>query len=302
MAQWTLADIRKKARQVSGRLSLSELSNNQLDDIINQFVQFEFPAEVKLDRNYSFYEFNTTVNTQSYTLPETYTNFDPEAKIDNKTLKFYSDPDKFDAENHQNISRKVIGTGDDSTTAFSDTLGNGNFPIESGSVIVDDTVEVFTDNSDGTLTGDQGGSGTINYTTGAVSVTFNTAPTDGTNIEASWKAFQPGQPVSVLQFNNQFTFYPVPDRTYRFKIKAWSINTVQYSSGNVSSSFTSATDRPLKDQWGPAIAYGSARRIHADFGELDAYKQVTALYKEQIAYILRRTHQDLLDVRAMPKF
>lgn len=36
-----------------------------------------------------------------------------------------------------------------------------------------DGVELFTDNRDGTLTGDQGGTGTINYTSGAYSVTFN---------------------------------------------------------------------------------------------------------------------------------
>jgi hypothetical protein len=36
-------------------------------------------------------------------------------------------------------------------------------------------VETFTDNKDGTLTGSLGGTGTINYTTGAYAVTFNSA-------------------------------------------------------------------------------------------------------------------------------
>ena len=89
MSTWTLADIRSKVRQVSGRLSLSELSNQKLDDVINQYVQYEFPAELKLDRNYSFYEFSTIANQQDYTLPETYTNFDPEATIDEKQLIWY---------------------------------------------------------------------------------------------------------------------------------------------------------------------------------------------------------------------
>lgn len=301
MATWTLAEIRQKVRKVTGRLSLSELTNTQLDNVINQYVQYEFPAELKLDRNYSYYEFNTVADQQDYTLPETYTNFVPEATIDRKELLFYSDPDQFNAQNYQPVSRKVVDTGDGSTTAFTDTLG-GNFPIKAGSVIVDDTVETFTDNSDGTLTGDQGGSGTINYTTGALAVTFATAPTNGTNIEASWEAYQSGQPTSVLMFNNQFTFFPIPDRTYRFKIKAWSISTITDISGNTSSSFSNASDRPLKDQWGPTIAYGAARRLHADYGEMDAYEQVTALYREQLGYTLRRTHQDLLNTRALPNF
>ena len=301
MATWTLAEIRKKVRQVSGRLSLSELSNQQLDNTINQYLQYEFPAEVKLDRNYTFYTFNTVANQQDYIIPETFTNFDPQATIDEHLLNFYVEPDKFRAENPQPISRVTIGTGDGSTITFGTTI-SGAAPIKSGSVIVDDTVETFTDNGSGILTGNQGGSGTIDYDTGALSVTFNTAPGNGVNIETSWESFRAGQPVSVLVFNNQFTFFPVPDRTYRFKIKAWSINTVTDSSGNTSSNFSNATDRPLKDQWGPAIAYGAARRLHADFGEMDAYAEVTALYKEQINYVLKRTHQDLLDTRALPMF
>lgn len=42
-------------------------------------------------------------------------------------------------------------------------------------VSVTDGVETFADNMDGTLTGNLGGTGTINYTTGAISVTFHTA-------------------------------------------------------------------------------------------------------------------------------
>lgn len=45
-----------------------------------------------------------------------------------------------------------------------------------GSVVVADSVETFTDNGDGTLTGDATGTGTVNYATGVVSATFNTAP------------------------------------------------------------------------------------------------------------------------------
>lgn len=300
MAKWSLTELRQAIRQVSGRLSISEMSNSEIDEELNQFVQYEFPAEVKLDRNYTYYTFNTTKNTQDYTQPETYTNFDPEAYIDNRELLFYLDADKFRSENPQNVSRKTLGTGDGSTTNFTDTLSPQ--PIEPGSVIVDDGVEVFTDDGNGTLTGDQTGSGTINYTTGALSVGFFTAPTNGTAIYVSWISYTVGQPTAVLMFNNKFTFFPVPDRAYRFRIKAWSIQTVQDTSGNLQSNFVLTTDRPLKDQWGPAFVYGTARRIHAKYGEIDAYQEVTALYQEQIGYVLRRTHEALLDARAMPKF
>lgn len=298
---WTLADIRTKVRQVSGRLSLNELSNTQLDAIINQYMTYEFPAEVKLDRLYTFYTFNTSANTPSYNLPSGFTNFVPEAYIDNRELLYYTDYDKFVSENTTNVSRTTIATGDGTTTAFSTTLSTP-LPIQAGSVIVDDSVETFTDNGSGGLVGDAGGSGTIDYQTGALAVTFNSAPADEQTIQASWIAQTQGMPTAVLQFNNQFTFYPTPDRTYRFRIKAYTISSVIDTSGNVSSSFSSPTDRPLLDQWGPAIAYGAARRLHADYSEMQAYQEVTALYKEQLGYVLRRTHQDLLNSRALPMF
>ena len=43
--------------------------------------------------------------------------------------------------------------------------------IQVGSVSVFDTVNTYTDNGDGTLTGAPGGTGTINYTTGAITIT-----------------------------------------------------------------------------------------------------------------------------------
>lgn len=73
-----------------------------------------------------------------------------------------------------------IGTGDGSTKTFADTLSfkAGGAKRTCFAISVTDTSgsETFTDNRDGTLTGSNGGTGTINYTTGVISVTFNTAP------------------------------------------------------------------------------------------------------------------------------
>lgn len=63
-----------------------------------------------------------------------------------------------------------------------------------------------------------------------------------------------------------------------------------------------ATDRPPLDEWGPTIAYGTARNIMAKYGEMDAYAETTALYKEQVSYILARTEQNLLHARSWPSF
>jgi hypothetical protein len=82
------------------------------------------------------------------------------------------------------VSGVNIGTGDGGTTGFSGTLAD---PVDPGTLSITDTwVEVFTDNSDGTLTGDKGGTGTITYSTGAWSVTFNTAPANDRPITADY--------------------------------------------------------------------------------------------------------------------
>ena len=80
---------------------------------------------------------------------------------------------------------EVLGVGDGSTTAFSGTLAN--YPLQPGSVTVDDGVEAFSDDGLGRLTGDQGGSGTVEYKSGKVSVTFNTAPTNSTDLDTTSK-------------------------------------------------------------------------------------------------------------------
>jgi hypothetical protein len=70
------------------------------------------------------------------------------------------------------------------TATFSDTLLNT--PVEPGTVVATDGVETFSDNGRGVLTGDAGGSGTINYDTGAISVTFAVAPLEDVDVEASY--------------------------------------------------------------------------------------------------------------------
>ena len=301
MAEWTLSAIRTKTRQVSGRLSLSEMPNDEVDEYINKYFQFEFPAEVKLNRNYTLHTFNTTANTQDYAFPSAFTNFVPEASIDRRGIVFYQDPDKFYQENPSNVSRFSTWTGDGATTGFSNTY-TANIPILPGTVLVDDTVEVFSDNGAGILTGNLTGTGTVNYTTGLISVTFNTAPTDGQVIQSSFIYYKAGFPTSVLMYDNQFTFFPVPDKAYRFRIKAWSLSYVKPVTGANKQVFTLSGDKPLQEEWGPSIAYGAARRIASDYGEMDRYQELTALYKEQINYILTRTHIDLESSRALPMF
>jgi hypothetical protein len=297
MVTWTLANIRSKTRQVTGRLTEGEITNQRLDDYINRYYQYTFPAELKLERKHTYYEFLTSANTAWYDLPNAdYTNWEPPATIDNLDLLWYQDPAPFFQNNPQQIVRSTPWTGDGVTAPFSTTVVG--FPILPSTLVITDNVETFEDTSQTwttanvTLTGDLGGSATINYSTGVISVTFNTAPASGQEIYLSYVQFKAGRPTAVLMYNNQFQFFPPPDTAYRFKLGAYA----------VVSPLVNGTDRPDLDQWGPCIAYGAARDMLADLGEMDSYAEVTALYKEQLAYVLRKTNQNLLNTRAAPNF
>jgi len=306
VATWTLLEIRQKVRQVSGRYSPQELSNEQLDEYINKYFQYTFPAELKLERFHTFYEFLTVANQREYALPDGFVNFEPPATLDRLSILWYQDPSAFHENNPENIARNTAAVGDGVTVAFS--FSATNTPILPASTVITDNNEVFEDTntdfnaSPVTIIGSLGGLATVNYTTGAVTVTFNTAPAVGQNIFLSYIQFRGGRPTAVLLYNNFFTFFPVPDTAYRFRSKAYANSLVTTESGTTNALFVNATDRPLLDEWGPCIAYGTARQIHADYGEMDAYVEVTALYKEQLAYVLRRTSQNLLNTRASPMF
>jgi len=85
-----------------------------------------------------------------------------------------------DEGNYTTVSGESIGTGDGSTKTFAGTLAfkAGGSTRTCFGIVITDTVETFTDDYSGNLVGDQGGTGTINYATGAYSVTFDTAPTN----------------------------------------------------------------------------------------------------------------------------
>jgi hypothetical protein len=296
MAIWDLSAIEKKVRLVTGRFTENEMTTTELRNRINQYYQYTFPAEVKVDREHTFYEFLTTPNQPTYAAPTGFTNFEPPATINQYSLLWYQEPMLFYAENWKQISMLTPWTGDGVTTSFNTTITG--FPIWPATTVITDNTEVFEDNNETfanspvTITGSLNGSATVNYSTGAVTVNFNTAPTNGQLIYLSYALFAPTRPQAVLYYNNEFSFWPIPDTAYKFQVKAYAVPT----------ELINATDRPPLDQWGPCIAYGTSRGIFADYGELEAYAETSRLYKEQVAYVLNRTDQNLLNTRALPHF
>jgi hypothetical protein len=87
--------------------------------------------------------------------------------------------------------RFTLGTGNGSTTTFTGTLPNG--PIASLSVEVQAGSVIGKDDGCGRIIG-TGISGTINYETGEISITFSSAPANGTAIKVAYAT----RPIGVL--------------------------------------------------------------------------------------------------------
>ena len=297
MSTWTKAKILQKIRKITGRFSENEMSNTELGERLNQYYQLRFPAEVKLEQKYVFYDFLTTPNQATYAVPDTlYTNYEQPVTVNNLSMLWYQDSTKFENENPLQYNFAKPWTGDGVTVTFTTTLGG--FPIYPSTLTISDNTETFEDttttytDADITLTGSLGGTATINYSTGAISVTFNAAPDDGQLIYLNYVKFEANRPQAMLYFENTFTLSPPPDQAYVIKMKAYKVVTA----------LTNATDRPELDEWGPCIAYGTSLGIFADYGEMDSYSQAATLHKEQISLVLTRTEQDLSNTRAMPNF
>lgn len=87
----------------------------------------------------------------------------------------------------ETVYLEPVGTGDGSTTNFTHTAVQ--IPIVSGEFTLTDGLETFTPNAatPTTLDGDLTGTGTINYSTGAIDVSFNTAPVEAQAITNTYK-------------------------------------------------------------------------------------------------------------------
>ncbi len=93
----------------------------------------------------------------------------------------------------------ATGAIDGVNTVFTFTLTT---PVSRGSVVIEGSnpVQSLTDDGEGNFTGD--GTGTINYTTGAVSITFTLPPALASAVTATYDFF-PGLPVMGIM-----SFYP----------------------------------------------------------------------------------------------
>lgn len=142
------------------------------------------------------------------------------------------------------------------------------------------------------LVGDQGGSGSVTLSSGAYSATFNAAPSSGQAITASYGFSSEGQPQAVLQYGGELRLYPTPSRTYHIMVAVT----------ERPRALVTETDGLKNNDWGELIAYGAARRILVESGQLEQASMYELRFRELIKQSRRKDIHNAQGSRAVPIF
>lgn len=115
------------------------------------------------------------------------------------------------------VEGETIGTGTGSQTEF--TPNFSYTPVKAGSVAITDGISTITDDGNGNLVGD--GTGTIDYSSGAVDVVFTNAPSNAAVVEANYEYDMEGNS-NIPEIDLILTSSPVIARPRKMKAR-WSL-------------------------------------------------------------------------------
>lgn len=294
MVQWDLPTIIGKVRALTATPT-DQLSDTQITDYINTYYVYTMPFELKEQINLQPYNFTTFANIDVYAVSGAFQTDEPMAYANGFPLIFYQDRDVFFQDWPQQYTQDQVATGTGVVTAYSGTTQA--FPIIQGTFTITDQIQVAFDKSDGilyqTIAGVDTGVGTINYVTGAFTVTFNSVSATTTTISDNYQAYQPARPQGVLFYNNRFTFRPIPDQVYQISMQGF---ITQVELGPTPNEF------PLQTEWGQLISYGAALDIFADRGDLGAYNNFYPIFKRYENVALGRFVEQFQNAQSVPRF
>ena len=259
----TFSEIKGLVRDLSNQHNESDLSNSQLESYINNWYQ----NKAHLELNHSLertWRLQTISGVDKYDVDAEYRYLTGDCRINGDYLQYFVDSQRFYAQYEAGYKHlSSIESGDGSTTIFTGTLSlSGTIVAET--IVFGDSVESFRDDGDGALIGSEGGSGTIDYDSGAWLLSFVTAPVLSDKISCSYSVLSHSIPDGVLYYNAdtedggepELTFRPIPDSTYNIEL--------DYEASPTA--LASDTDEPIYKSWGDLIAYGTAIDITERFG------------------------------------
>jgi len=313
-ANSTYAQIEIAVRRLTASPSEQSLPSTIIQGYVNRFYNADFPAAIKVDQMRSVYTFYTTPNKQTYPLDVNYNQgVRAPVFVDGIEGTFSKDRQQFFAMYPKFPTQSKPISGDGVTVLFNFTVGSipflpntvilggvntagtaitvaddgiGNLQLQVPNPIVSVPLQTTTPPVAGmynrntlnpglyTVTN----IGTVNYVTGAISITFPVAPATGTQMVLRVSQYQTGRPYSLLFWNNEFTVRPVPKEIHKIEVETY-LSPVQ---------FMNTTDNPILNQWADYIALGSSIKILRDRQDMDGVANLMPFFKEQAGLVLER--------------
>lgn len=135
--------------------------------------------------------------------------------------------------------------------------------------------------------------GTVNYITGAITITNFLDSTNspvtipaGNPINAQYIPYVASRPTNCMFFQDQILLYPVPDQAYTvsFEVYKYPISFTVNPNGTFDGTLT-----PQLTEWWQLLAYGAADKIFADNADFESIAKFRPLLDEQMNLVLRRT-------------
>lgn len=332
MVNSNLAAIESKIRRITKSPSQNQITSPQILEYINTYFLYDFPQELRLKNCLANFSFSTIPNQETYVLPtDTIITIEPPVYVNGYQCYFTQDQGNF----YRLYPRLAVPTSGPSGNG---TVGPYNFTLSPAPVLqtqvivslIDNTtgasIAIATDNPTkpvsnvGTLIGSGVASGTINYVTGAVSITFNAAVPNTASITAQSVPYSPNRPVSVLFYNDTISLRPIPDQCYMVEIQAF-VNPLVALTGQTTNpptlnvtpdemqpsppntavvpvGFQNTDDTAQLKQWWQLIAWGASMKIFEDRGDVESIARFMPLYDQQKRLVLRRTLVEMANERA----
>ncbi len=298
----TLAAIQGKVRRLTRTPSTDQMSDTELNQYINTSILYDFPETLRLFNlrtNLTFYtqpnvaEYASNVTNPDdplYDFTNRYITIHPPVYVAGIQIQMSQSQQEFFAFWPKNEFITTVVQGDGVTTTFTGAISNIpvlrnllNFTtvdsLGNGMVLYD--VPTIGTSLTGTLfvSGTNAAAGTINYITGAFSITFPSAPAANVPVRSQAYSYVAGIPTIMLYYDGKFQFRPVPDQPYKVEMEVQAQPTQLLTSGDV----------PMLSEWWQYISYLAAKKIFEDRQDPESIQALMPELKNQERLILRRT-------------
>lgn len=368
MTVWNLNRLRYAIRKITGKYDTTQIPDTSvgepsltnppgIDDYINDFYLYDFPECLRSLRLKDFYTFTTIPNCGTYALPQTIYQLEPPIYVDNYQFAWYQSPDIFyRIWPELDFIDQNLFSPDGVEKSF--TFNLTQTPVQQGTVTIGllpnqatapfpaayPQLETFTDKdvpvpldlpfqqqfvNPGTLYGNLGGTGKIDYITGEVTITYASAPPIGLTSSCHYHPYVASRPRDIMFYQQQLFVRPIPNDVYTVKLLAYQMPTVALAQA------TNAVDQPQIDpdgswtgtqpfgptnpavgnivgfggnqgpgtalpqynEWWQVIAYGAALKIFIEDGEHEEYERYLGYFQQQKLLAQRKELKQLANQR-----